>query len=50
MEKKIRSKMSLGIPLTEEEEAEFILYYATEAEVLRWLADKRRKENVENYK
>lgn len=41
MEKEIRSKMSMGIPLTEEEEAEFILYYATEAEVLRWLADKK---------
>lgn len=41
MEKEIRSKMSMGIPLTEEAEAEFILYYATEAEVLRWLAAKK---------
>lgn len=41
MEKEIRSKMSMGIPLTEEEEAEFILYYATEVEVLRWLADEK---------
>lgn len=41
MEKEIRNKMSLGIPLTKEEEAEFILYYATETEVLRWLADKK---------
>lgn len=50
MEESIRAKLILGVPLTEQEQAIFLLYYATEAEVLRWLSDKRRKENVENYK
>lgn len=39
MEETIRAKLILGVPLTEQEQAIFLLYYATEAEVLRWLAD-----------
>lgn len=46
MEKTIRAKITLGMQLTEKETAMYILYYATDEELIRYLL-KQQEANEE---